>query len=123
MPLRLTGRREPETIHTARSPSTFCPIYWDDQIYLNRDSLPSMVGRASQTPQTAFGLALKSARHAAGLSQESLAFEAELERNYISLLETGQNQPSITTIFKLAKALGLRPSELVDRTEKVLAGA
>jgi transcriptional regulator with XRE-family HTH domain len=64
-----------------------------------------------------FGAVLRSIRIERGLSQEALALEAGLQRNYISLMERGLNQPTITTIFRLALALGVRPSVLVERVE------
>ncbi len=52
------------------------------------------------------------------MSQEQLGLESGVQRNFISLIETGQNQPTITTIFKLAAALGVKPSKLVQEAEK-----
>lgn len=43
-----------------------------------------------------------------------------MQRNFISLIETGQNQPTITTIFKLARALDIQPSRLVAEAEKLV---
>jgi transcriptional regulator with XRE-family HTH domain len=48
-----------------------------------------------------------------------LGLESGVQRNFISLIETGQNQPTITTIFKLAQALNLKPSKLVAEAEKL----
>ncbi len=67
----------------------------------------------------AFAKALKELRQAKGLSQEALALEADLDRTYISLLERGLRQPSLTTIFLLAKVLSCKPSELVARVENL----
>lgn len=44
----------------------------------------------------------------------------EPQRNFISLVETGQNQPTVSTIFKLAAALDVKPSKLVATAEKLL---
>lgn len=66
----------------------------------------------------AFGSVLRQLRKEAGLTQEQLGFEAELERNYISMLELGQRQPTLTTLFKLAAALKTPPSEIVSLLEK-----
>lgn len=77
-----------------------------------------MSGTAPITPNAAFGLALRKYRLAAGLSQEQLGLESGVQRNFISLIETGQNQPTITTIFKLAAALDMKPSKLVQEAEK-----
>ncbi|HEY3048272.1 MAG TPA: helix-turn-helix transcriptional regulator [Polaromonas sp.] len=80
-----------------------------------------MSGNPPITPHAALGLALRSLRLAAGLSQEQLGLESGVQRNFISLIETGQNQPTITTIFKLAHALDLKPSKLVAEAEKLVA--
>jgi transcriptional regulator with XRE-family HTH domain len=80
-----------------------------------------MSGNSSLPPHAAFGQVLRKHRLAAGLSQEQLGLSAEVQRNFISLIETGQNQPTITTIFKLAGALGIKASKLVAKTEKLLA--
>jgi transcriptional regulator with XRE-family HTH domain len=79
-----------------------------------------MPGNTPITPHAAFGHALRKHRFAAGLSQEQLGLESGVQRNFISLIETGQNQPTITTIFKLAIALGIKPSKLVAAAEKLL---
>ena len=79
-----------------------------------------MSGNAQLTPHAAFGLALRGVRLAAGLSQEQLGLESGVQRNFISLIETGQNQPTITTIFKLATALDIKPSRMVAAAEKLL---
>jgi transcriptional regulator with XRE-family HTH domain len=46
-------------------------------------------------------------RRGAGLSQETLAEKAGLSRNYISLLEGGQRQPSLETALQIQRALGV----------------
>lgn len=80
-----------------------------------------MSGINSITPQEAFGIALRKHRLAAELTQEQLGLESGVQRNFISLIETGQNQPTIGTIFKLAAALGVKPSKLVLDSEKLIA--
>jgi len=67
--------------------------------------------------ETIFGLVLKEIRTESKISQEKLAEYCNLDRTYISLLERGLRQPTITTIFKLSKALGITPSELVKKIE------
>jgi transcriptional regulator with XRE-family HTH domain len=76
-----------------------------------------MSGKRKNLPNIAFGIVLRELRVKSGLSQESLGFAADLQRNYISLMELGHNQPTITTIFKLAIALGITPSELIKMVE------
>ncbi len=80
-----------------------------------------MSGNNTITPQVAFGLALRKQRLAVELTQEQLGLETGVQRNFISLIETGQNQPTIGTIFKLAAALGVKPSKLVSDSEKLIA--
>ena len=77
-----------------------------------------MPGNSATTPHAALGQALRSIRLAAGLSQEQLGLESGVQRNFISLIETGHNQPTIGTISKLARALGLKASELVAEAER-----
>ena len=72
------------------------------------------------TPQVAFGRTLRAHRRAVGWSQEQLGLESGVQRNFISLIETGQNQPTIATLFKLAKALGVAPSVLMAEVERAL---
>ena len=68
----------------------------------------------------AFGKALRDRRLKAGLTQEQLGLEADLRRTFVSLLELGQQQPTLTTIFKLATALNIKPSELIAGTEVMM---
>ncbi len=76
-----------------------------------------MLGKSKIPPSIAFGKVLRKLRTKHALSQEKLAFEAELQRNYVSLIERGINQPTITTIFKLAAALKLQPSAMIQMVE------
>lgn len=64
----------------------------------------------------AFGLALREARLAMGASQEALALDADVDRTYISLLERGLRQPTISTIISVSSVVGLSPEELFGRT-------
>ena len=58
--------------------------------------------------QTAFGQVLKELRNERGLSQQQLAFDSDLDRTYISLLERGLRLPTLGTVFRIANALNLR---------------
>ena len=64
-----------------------------------------------------FAKVLQELRHESGLSQEELAEKCNLHDRYISFLERGLRQPTITTIFKLAKALNIAPSDLIKKVE------
>ena len=52
---------------------------------------------------------------------QALGFEADLRRTYISILELGQQQPTLTTIIKLAKGLGISASDLIAMVEAEIA--
>ncbi len=65
-----------------------------------------------------FGKVLREMREAKKISQEKLAEYSDLDRTYISLLERGMKQPTITTIFKLAKALKTDPSLIIRKLEE-----
>jgi transcriptional regulator with XRE-family HTH domain len=72
-------------------------------------------------PEQAFGIVLRDLRQARSLSQETLALESELDRTFISLLERGLRQPSLTTILQLAGPLGVAPEDLVAEVVAVLS--
>ena len=65
-----------------------------------------------------FGKQMKLLRTEKGYSQALLAEKTGLHLNSISFLERGINQPSLTTIFLLAKAFEMRPEELVALVSK-----
>jgi len=66
----------------------------------------------------AFGSAVRAARCELGLSQAELAERSELDPTYISGIERGERNPSLTSILKIADALGMAPSELHARAER-----
>jgi len=47
------------------------------------------------------------------MSQEVLANAAGLHRTHISLIERGERSARLETIYRLAKALGLQPADLM----------
>ncbi len=61
-----------------------------------------------------FGANLASARERSGITQEELSFGASLHRTEIGLLERGGRIPRIDTLAKLAGALGVPTSNLLD---------
>lgn len=58
-----------------------------------------------------FGKKLKQLRTEQGISQESLALSADLDRTYIPSIEKGERNVSITVVEKLAKALNVSITE------------
>ena len=65
-----------------------------------------------------FGDVLKKARLKAGMTQEQLAFEAEIDRTFISRLEHNRMSPTLDTLFRLSDALGVPASRLIARVER-----
>jgi transcriptional regulator with XRE-family HTH domain len=59
------------------------------------------------------GRQIRAARAARGLSMRALASAAEISQPFLSQIEGGQTMPSIVTLFRLAKGLGISPSELL----------
>ena len=53
-------------------------------------------------------------RHKKGLSQDGLAYEAEIGPRTVSRIEVGDVDPKFTTLSKLAKTLGVKIRDLLD---------
>ncbi|NBD25641.1 helix-turn-helix domain-containing protein [Paenibacillus sp. T1] len=63
------------------------------------------------------GKTVKAIRIKQGLSQEDLAHECDVDRSYISMIEVGRNEPSVTKIFDLCKGLRIWPSDFFKLVE------
>ena len=76
--------------------------------------------RTPQDPQAqlALGKAIRALRDKLGASQESLAREAGITPNMLSLIERGEGNPSWVTMRGIAAALGVPVSELARLAEK-----
>lgn len=64
-------------------------------------------------PEKHFARNLREQRKRVGLSQEALGDASGLHRTEVSLLERAGREPRLSTIVRLADALGVSPSELV----------
>lgn len=58
---------------------------------------------------------LRRLRQDRGLSQEELAGQAELNRNYVGMIEREENSPTVDTLEALAKVLKVEPEEFLKR--------
>ena len=65
-----------------------------------------------------FGEILREFREKKRISQENLALEAEMARSFLSEIERGVKQPTISTLIVVSKTLGLRPNRLIAELEK-----
>lgn len=75
--------------------------------------------RGSKTsPEALFGKEVVQLRKRLGISQEELAFRAEVHRTYISQLERGLKSPTLSVILKLSRALEASASGLIATVER-----
>jgi transcriptional regulator with XRE-family HTH domain len=61
------------------------------------------------------GLSIRQARQKKGLSQESLALAADIDRSYIGGVERGERNIAIINLKKIADALKISVSQLLKR--------
>ncbi len=61
-----------------------------------------------------FGKKVRLFRKEKGLSQERLAFKADLHRTYIGMIERAEKNITLVNIEKIAKALGVEISQLFE---------
>jgi transcriptional regulator with XRE-family HTH domain len=68
----------------------------------------------------AFGRAVNELRTERGLSQEDAALASGIDRAYFGHIERATKSPTLKTVWKIAEALEVRPSELLGRAERLL---
>lgn len=62
----------------------------------------------------ALGKHVRKTRRAAGMSQEELSLSSEVSLPQITRIERGTINPSVSTIYALAKAMNIHPREMYD---------
>ena len=65
------------------------------------------------------GQAISKVRQEKGVTQEILSGLANIGRTHLSAIERGERKPTLETLWRIALALDMRPSELVCRIEKM----
>jgi len=65
----------------------------------------------------AIGKVVKALRLKRDLSQEDLAFACDVDRSYISMIEVGRNEPSVSKIFDICQGLKIKPSDFIRLVE------
>jgi transcriptional regulator with XRE-family HTH domain len=65
-------------------------------------------------PKERMAARLKAIRERRGLTQEQLAEKSGVSRTYLARLETGRQDPTLSTLEKLAKALGVKVRRLLE---------
>jgi len=70
-----------------------------------------------EVPAKAFGAAVRAARTAQGVAQETLAFRVGVERSHMGKIERGEHLPNLVLVLKIAMALECSAAELMTATE------
>ena len=60
-----------------------------------------------------FGEKVRLRREELGLSQEEFAFQSGIHRTYVSGIERGVRNPSLTMVERIVKALGISFDDLI----------
>lgn len=68
----------------------------------------------------AFGRTIQKQRKLLNLTQEELAYRANLDRTFISYVENAHKLPSLISVFQFAKGLDMPVSKLIAEVEKEL---
>ena len=71
----------------------------------------------NNNPKIQFGERVRTLRKESGMSQEELADKAGLHRTYVGAVERGERNVSLINIVRLAHALHVKPSELLEGNE------
>lgn len=71
-----------------------------------------------QFDHRAVGKTVRALREKRGISQDVLSGLAGIARTHLTMIENGDKQANFETLWKLANALDMRPSELVALIEK-----
>lgn len=74
------------------------------------------------SPSQAFGKAVSELRAERDLSQEDAALASGIDRAYFGHIERATKSPTLRTVWKIAEALEVEPSELLQRAERLLDG-
>lgn len=64
------------------------------------------------------GDAISKARQEKGITQEVLSGLADIGRTHLSAIERGERKPTLETLWRIALALDVRPSELIRKIEQ-----
>ncbi|HGW5374934.1 TPA: helix-turn-helix domain-containing protein [Pseudomonas aeruginosa] len=71
----------------------------------------------------AFGAAVRAVRTRQNVAQETLAYQAGIERSHVGKIERGEHVPTLAIVFKISRALGCPSALLMDETEQRLNAA
>ena len=72
----------------------------------------------SDVVDQALGQALRKLRTELGWSQSELALRAQMDRNYLSLIEMGRNSPSVRMLMRLCRALNVDAADVLHDVQR-----
>ncbi len=61
------------------------------------------------------GLVIRQSRKDLGLSQETLALNADIDRSYMGGIERGEHNMTLINLLKISDCLGTKPSKLFEK--------
>ena len=70
----------------------------------------------------AFGVVIGRLRMKKGMTQESMSGLAGIARSHLAALENGEKTVKLSTLWAIAYALGMKPSELIRLVETEMEG-
>jgi transcriptional regulator with XRE-family HTH domain len=85
-----------------------------EAVTLNRVAKKHRVPGSDSDPQSKLGAAVRARRHELGITQEELAWRADLHRTYVADVERGARNVTLWTIANLAKALHVTAGNLLS---------
>lgn len=72
----------------------------------SKELIPKIIGRILQAERN---------RQTPKISQEELAYRCDMDRSFISLVESGKHEPAVSKIFDICKGLGIKPAVFFRR--------
>jgi len=79
--------------------------------------VPNLSRKRQHKVLVTLGRAIRDVRRSKGISQEKLALLSEVDRSYVGRVERGDNNVAILTLNRLANALDLPLSKLMQRAD------
>ena len=69
----------------------------------------------------AVGETIRAIRVEKGLSQEVLSGLADMGRSHLAMIETGKKSANLNTVWKIACAFDMKPSDFIQQVERRIA--
>lgn len=103
---------------TTRLDFTYC--LWSESTLWAENRASEMNKLIVREQIASFGKRVRELRRRRGLSQEELASRADIHPTYLSAVECGKRNPSISILFSIAAGLSVTPAELLAKPNTML---